>query len=116
MKTFSHVTTLIAILPIASAFVAIAPPASPSGSAFALHAERASSNVVPSSRRSFVSVGTAFVAAAAVVASPSTPAFAEDPVDDLAMPTEEEQKKADVSVLCSPVCLNDHGYNQNMKT
>jgi len=43
-------------------------------------------------RRDFVA--TAFAATLAV----ASPAFAEDAVDDLAMPTEEEQKKQSVSV------------------
>ena len=34
----------------------------------------------------------------AFLASTTLPAFAEDAVDDLAMPTEEEQKAADVSI------------------
>ena len=96
MKAFS---TLLAVLPVASAFVVQAP--SPSGCG-ALCAE------ATWSRRSFMS--TAFVATAASFAATS-PAFAEESVDDLSMPTEEEQKARAVSfpfLLCGGLCFSTY--------
>ena len=80
--------SILLIVPTISAF-SVAPPSSSCVSSTSavttLHAESATS------RRTLLS--TSFIASAALMGM-NLPAFAEEIVDDLAMPTEDEQAKA----------------------